>query len=139
MGINLYNSERYLDLTAYEALINIERENIKKRLVYICSPYAGDIDGNIEMAKRYARFAVSLGKIPIIPHLMYSRFLNEDDSKERKLGIAMGLVLVTICRELWYFGDDVSKGMAMEINKAEKSNLVIRQFSTDCKLIGGRK
>lgn len=32
MSVNLYNAERYLDPTAYEALMNIERE--AKRTAY---------------------------------------------------------------------------------------------------------
>ncbi|WP_241494499.1 hypothetical protein [Bacillus coahuilensis] len=72
MGVNLYNSERYLDPTAYEALTNIEREKKQwRKVVFICSPYAGDIEGNVMRSKRYARFALTEGAVPIIPHLMY--------------------------------------------------------------------
>ena len=42
------NAEGYYDPTAGEALLNIMREERKKAnraLVYICSPYAGDIEG----------------------------------------------------------------------------------------------
>ena len=45
--MNLYNAEGYIDLTAYEALSRIEREERKAKkaaayrpLVYICSPYS---------------------------------------------------------------------------------------------------
>ena len=47
--VNLYNAERYLDPTAYEALMNIEREAKRtayKPLVFICSPFAGNIERN---------------------------------------------------------------------------------------------
>ena len=44
--MNRYNAEGYIDLTAYEALSRIEREERKAKkaaayrpLVYICSPY----------------------------------------------------------------------------------------------------
>ena len=30
-------------------------------IVYICSPYAGDIAGNVDAARRYSRFAVDKG------------------------------------------------------------------------------
>lgn len=89
MGVNLYNSEGYVDPTAHEALTNIieEEKKQKRKIVFICSPFAGDIEGNIERAKRYGRFAVSEKVIPIIPHLMYPQFLYEDDPDERQLGI----------------------------------------------------
>lgn len=48
-----YNSEGYYDPTTYEALMKIEQEERAARkaanyrpLVYICSPYAGDVEKN---------------------------------------------------------------------------------------------
>ena len=147
MGVNLYNNEGYLDLTAYEALTNVERgrqmerykEKVNKPIVFICSPFAGDIEGNVVRAKSYGRFAVFEGMVPIIPHLMYPQFLIEKNHFERKLGIEMGLVLLTKCKELWVFGDVISPGMAVEISKAKEQNIIIRQFTKDCELIGGLK
>ena len=51
------NQEGYADPTAGQALANIRREE-KARLgymplVYICSPYSGDTEGNTEKARRY--------------------------------------------------------------------------------------
>ena len=137
MGVNLYNTEGYIDTTAAEAISNVERESKKQRkpIVFICSPFAGDIAGNIKRAKGYGRFAE--GVVPVIPHLMYPQFLAEDNPKERQLGIEMGLVLLTKCRELWVFGNQISKGMALEINKAKKYSVPIQYFTTDCKRIGG--
>lgn len=139
MGVNLYNSERYLDPTAYEALTKIEKEEKRKKpIVFICSPFAGDVEGNIMRAKRYGRFAVTQKVIPIIPHLMYPQFLYDDDPAERQLGLEMGLVLLTKCQELWVFGDKVSKGMAVEIKKAKRYNMPIRYFTVGCKpMMGG--
>ena len=54
MSVNLYNAERYLDPTAYEALMNIEREAKRtayKPLVFICSPFAGNIERNTRRAR----------------------------------------------------------------------------------------
>ena len=62
MGINKYNSEGYYDPTVYEALSNIEKEEkaarrVYRPLVYICSPYAGDVERTVNMARVYSRFA----------------------------------------------------------------------------------
>ena len=49
MGVSRYNSEGYYDPTAYEALTKIVQEEKAARyrpLVYICSPYSGDTEGN---------------------------------------------------------------------------------------------
>ncbi|MDF2672435.1 MAG: hypothetical protein K0R09_700 [Clostridiales bacterium] len=141
MGVNIYNSEGYVDPTAYEALKNIDQEIYKLRenklIVFICSPFAGDIAGNIKRAKSYGRFAVLEGVVPVIPHLMYPQFLVEDNLEERQLGIEMGLILLIKCREVWVFGNQISKGMALEINKAKKYSIPIKYFTTDCRRIGG--
>ncbi|BFL49095.1 MULTISPECIES: DUF4406 domain-containing protein [Clostridia] len=135
MSANLYNSESYSDPTAYEALSHIERE-VKKTayrpLVFICSPYAGDIERNTEQAREYSRFAVSKNCIPIAPHLLFPQFMEEDDPAQRSLGIFFGLVLQSKCREVWVFGRTISKGMAMEIAKARERKLPVRYFTDRC-------
>ena len=54
MSVDMRNSEGYLDLTAYEAIKKVEQEQRSGRafrpIVYICSPYAGDIAGNVDAA-----------------------------------------------------------------------------------------
>lgn len=136
MGINLYNSERYYDPTAYEALTRIEAEAKKtafRPIVYICSPFSGDIEGNTEKARKYCKFAVNCGCIPIAPHLFFPQFMSDDDPKERNLAIFMDIVLLSKCAELWVFGETVSKGMSMEIEKAKRKNQPIRYFTEACK------
>lgn len=133
--VNLYNAERYLDPTAYEALTNIEREAKRtayKPLVFVCSPFARDIEHNTERARRYCRFAVSEGYIPIAPHLLFPQFMDEDDPAERNLGIFYGLVLMSKCQEVWVFGRKITRGMAVEIAKAKERGLPIRYFNSRC-------
>jgi len=135
MSANLYNSEGYHDPTAYEALSRIEREVKKtayKPLVFICSPYAGNIERNTERAREYSRFAVSQNCIPIAPHLLFPQFMEEDDPVQRELGIFFGLVLQSKCREVWVFGRTISKGMAVEIAKAKERKLPVRYFTDRC-------
>ena len=108
-----------------------------RKIVFICSPFAGDVAGNIDRARRYGRFAVTKNTIPVIPHLMYPQFLCEDDPAERQLGIEMGLALLAICQELWVFGGRVTSGMAVEIEKAKAIGIPIKYFTVDCKPVGG--
>ena len=62
MSVSKYNSEGYFDPTAYGALSTIDKEERALRafrpIVYICSPFAGDIEANVAAARRYSRFAV---------------------------------------------------------------------------------
>ena len=136
MGINKFNSEGYLDLTAYEALMTIEKNAKKaafKPMVFICSPFAGDIEKNLDNARRYCKFAVEQNMIPIAPHLLFPQFMDDGNARERSHAIFMGLVLLSKCAELWYFGDHISKGMKVELTKAKKRNIPIRHFSEACR------
>ena len=103
------------------------------KIVYICSPLKGDVQKNIAKANYYARFAYEKGCIPLAPHTVFTQFLNDDNPKERERGKAMGLKLLDICAELWVFGDHISKGMSIEIEKARRKSQPIRWFTKNCK------
>lgn len=135
MRIDPKNAERYDDPTCYQAMVAIEKEERKrlKPLVYICSPYAGDIETNTANAKKYCRFAYRSHAIPVAPHLLYPQFLNDGDPDEREDGLFMGLVLLSKCRELWVFGENISSGMQAEIAKAESRKMPVRYFADDLK------
>ena len=134
--MSFHNKEHYPDPTAYEALKNVDKP---KKLVFICSPYQGDISINIIRAKRYGRFAVTKKVVPVIPHLMYPRFLDEYTPEERALGLELGLVLLGKCNELWVFGDKISGGMKVEIEKAKEMKIPIKYFDISCNPLGGNK
>ena len=60
------------------------------KLIYVASPYAGDIEKNTEFAKEACRFVMDEGHAFFAPHLLYPQVLDENNSAERKLGLAMG-------------------------------------------------
>ena len=134
MGINIFNHEHYSDPTACAALTRIEQATKKnfKPCVFMCSPFAGDTERNVERARRYCRFAVSKNCIPIAPHVYFPQFMDDDDQEQRDLGLFMGMVLMSRCKELWVFGSTVSHGMAVEIEKAQQRGIPIRYFNTCC-------
>lgn len=123
------NHEGYADPTAYAALTKIEEEG---RFVYICSPFSGDVEGNIANARRYCRFAVDKGFIPIAPHLLYPQFLNDNDPNERELGLLFGNALISKCAEIWVFGSRISSGMEAEIKRAKWKDYRLRYFTEEC-------
>ena len=137
MSVSKYNSEGYYDPTAYGAMQTIEQEQRSLRafrpIVYICSPYAGDIDANVDAARRYSRFAVEQGYIPIAPHLLFPQFLNDADPKERQLGLFFGNALMSKCSEVWVFGSRISAGMEAEIERAKWKNYRLRYFTENLK------
>ena len=97
------------------------------KLVYIASPYAGDIPNNVERAKEYCKQALEQGVIPVAPHLLYPQFLEDSDPAERNLGLRAGLELLARCDELWVCGPEISPGMSREIQFAQGLGIPIRQ------------
>jgi len=102
------------------------------RKVFVCSPYAGCVKENVHNARMYSRFVFLCGCMPITPHLMYPRFLEDKDIKERDAGIQMGLILLDFCNEIWVFGQRISNGMRREIAFAEAHGILVRYFSDTC-------
>ena len=102
------------------------------KLVFICSPYRGDIDGNKTRAQRYCRFAYTKGAVPIAPHLHNTRFLDENILEERKAGIELGLQLLKRADELWCFGDRLTEGMKVELRAAQQLQLPVKYFNDRC-------
>ena len=98
--------------------------------IYVCSRMTGDIEINIENAKSYARFvAKECGAIPIAPHLYFTQFLDGNLLEDRAFSTMAGLMLLSECDELWYFGDNISSGMVREIIAAKEQNIRVRYVS----------
>lgn len=131
-----FNAEGYYDPVTYKALSRIEKEERAARkaasfkpVVYVCSPYSGDIDRNIANARMYSRFAVAKNTIPFAPHLLLPQYISEEH--ERGLAMFMNKVFLGKCDELWVFGNKITEGMAEEIELAGKMRKKIRYFSED--------
>jgi len=132
------NTSGCKDMTAYTAINNADRKERKSNapkseppMVFICSPFAGEVEVNTAKALKYCRFAIDKGKFPIAPHCYFPRFMDDDNPAERELGISFGLRLLNNCKELWLFGSRISEGMKREILAAKWRGIRIRQFSED--------
>lgn len=101
------------------------------KLVYICSPFAGDIETNLQFARAACRYAVNQGCAPVAVHLMYPQVLNDAVPSERAAGIQLGLRVLASCEELWICGERISHGMNCEIAEAEWLSIPIRTISTE--------
>ena len=134
MGIDMKNSEGYMDLVPYQALTNIEREDKAaskpafRPLVYICAPFNGAVKENVLKATQFAEFAFNCGCIPLTPHLLFP-FMDDSNEKERDLAIFMDIILMGKCQEVWVLGDVISRGMSIEIEKAKKRRQPVRYFN----------
>ena len=131
MGVAYKNPEGYADSVPYQALTNIDIEQKKYRpIVYICSAFSGDVEGNTKKARAYSRFAVDQGAIPIAAHLLLPQFMKEET--ERELAMFMDIAILSKCKELWVFGEPTA-GMQSEIAYAERKEMTIKYFSEDMK------
>ena len=125
MGADKFNGSGCFDKTAYKVM---RREKRKKRLslVYICSRYAGDVEKNVDAAKKYCRFVLNQNVVPLAPHLLYPRFM--DDSKEQDLVRTINKVLLGRCDKVWVFGETISSGMGYELKLARNFKKPIKYF-----------
>lgn len=134
--MKIRNSEGYMDVVAYKAIMNVDREKKAaerpafRPLVYICSPFSGDIEGNKKKAAEFAEFAYKNGCIPVTPHLLFP-FMNDESPNERTLALHMDIVLMGKCQEVWVLSERITSGMSAEIDKATKRRQTVRYFSND--------
>ena len=99
----------------------------KGKLVYIASPYAGDVEGNVEFAKAACRYAATKEYTPVVVHLMYPRFLDDRVPEEREAGLKMGRRVLAACEEIWLCGERMSAGMKAEEAEAKRLGIPIRK------------
>lgn len=102
------------------------------KLVFICSPYRGDVDFNVLRARRFCRFAYLCNNLPFAPHLHNTQFLDDLTEAEREEGIKLGLEMLKKSDELWVFGGLITEGMEQEIQFAKKHQISIKYFNDLC-------
>jgi hypothetical protein len=72
--------------------------------------------------------AAVCGYCPMVPHLLFPQFLNDNDPEERIHGISLGVEQLKVCDEIWIFGGAISNGMAFEIEQAKKLGIPARMY-----------
>ena len=104
------------------------------RKVYVCAPLGGNIEQNLKKVKTYTEYALRCGTAPVVPHF-YAECLDDNDPKDREIGLAAGLSL------LWLFGDTITDGMKNELQFCKNLNIRIRKITENeiQKVIGGNR
>lgn len=106
------------------------RKRLRKPLIFVCSPYRGDVETNVGNARCYCRLVIKQGGIPFAPHLLFTQLLDDSIADERRLGMDMGLEMLKFCNGLWAFGPPTS-GMLEEIGTARALGIPVRLFGLD--------
>lgn len=102
------------------------------RLVILESPYAGDIEANVEYARACVRDSLMRGEAPIASHLLYTQpgILKDDDPVERQMGIDAGLAWRGVAQaSIIYVDRGISKGMEYGMRRAREEGLLIEMRS----------
>ena len=100
------------------------------RVVYICSPYrAADeetLQRNIDYARALTRGVLMRGESPVAVHLYMTRCLDEDNPKERYVGLVAGREIIPRCDAVVVgTKHGISAGMSAEIEFAEKCGILV--------------
>lgn len=106
--------------------------SLQSPLVFVCSPYRGDVEANERQAEGYCRFVYAQQCIPFAPHLLFTRFLDDGQAEHRKAGIVMGMEILKLCDELWAFGEP-TEGMRFELDAAARMGKRVCRFDENCR------
>lgn len=102
------------------------------RLVIIESPYAGDIEANVEYARACVRDSLLRGEAPIASHLLYTQpgVLRDEVPEERRHGIDAGLAWRKVAEASVVYTDrGITSGMKYGIAAAEAAGIAVEYRS----------
>lgn len=97
-------------------------------MYYICSPLSAKteegIRQNMMKARRYMELIHNrFGCRTVAPHAYLPELLDDNNPKERSLGLQFGLTLLSWCRGMIVCGSQISSGMKAEIQKAREMQI----------------
>jgi hypothetical protein len=103
-------------------------------LVLIESPYAGDVDMNIQFARACMRDSLGRGEAPFAMHLLYTQegILDDDIPEERNWGIEAGLAWGKHAyKTAVYTNLGITQGMEIGIQRAKAEGREIEYRELD--------
>jgi hypothetical protein len=98
-------------------------------VVFIASPFAGDVEANITYARAATLDSLRRGEAPYAPHLLYPQVLDGDDVPEdRRAGMRAGVSVLARCDLFAVYEDlGISSGMRSEITYATEHGIRIEK------------
>jgi hypothetical protein len=104
------------------------------RKVVLESPYAGDIEANVNYARRCVCDSLARGEAPLASHLLYTQpdILDDTKPEHRALGINAGHEWIGMAEAMVVYEDrGISSGMRIGIAVAEALNIKIEYRRID--------
>ena len=98
------------------------------KCVVLESPYAGDIEANLEYGRRCIRDSLLRGESPIASHLLYTQagILDDNIPEERERGMSAGWAWMVKAEAIVVYEDKgISKGMEDGVARARSHGLPV--------------
>ena len=115
-------------------MLEKEEHDNEKPLVFIESPFAGDVDTNIRYARACMRDSLNRGESPFAMHLLYTQegILNDDIPEERTWGIEAGFAWGKHASKTVVYTDlGITPGMELGIQRAREEGREIEYRELD--------
>ena len=103
-------------------------------LVIIESPYAGEVETNIEYGRRCLRDSLARNESPLAGHLFLTQpnILNDSIPEERELGIDAHLAWLKVAdKSVVYTDRGISPGMLIGIEAAKAADVPVEYRTLD--------
>ena len=93
------------------------------KIVIVESPYAGNVEANLEYARAACLDCFKRGEVPFASHLLFTQMLDDGNPLERELGIKSGYEFWPAASRIvfyvdrgWSPGMQAAKGLAIRHN-----------------------
>ena len=103
--------------------------------IYICSPYRNNPEYNTKVALKAAEAVTMIKCMPVVPHIYFTRFLDENIPEQRNFGISCGIELMKSCDELWIIGTRLTEGMMLELSTARELEIPVKIYVLNEKIL----
>lgn len=89
------------------------------KLLYVCSPYRGEVKRNKQYARELTRLAIDKGFLPVTVHLYLTEATDDNNEADRAIGMRTGQEILDHCKYILIGGKyGLSQGMKAEIRRA---------------------
>jgi len=96
------------------------------RLLYVCSPYRGEVKRNKQYARELTRLAIDKGFLPVTVHLYITEATDDNNEADRAIGMRAGQEILDHCKYILIGGKyGLSQGMVAEIRRALDTGKII--------------
>ncbi|HMA96874.1 MAG TPA: DUF4406 domain-containing protein [Polyangiaceae bacterium] len=112
-----------LHYCAAELIRGRRLSSTRRKRVYVCHPFSGDVSGNAEKIRKICRELVDEGVLPIAPQLFLPAFI--DETTERELALELCCEFVELSDEVRVYQANPTTGMGRELERAKQRRIPI--------------